>query len=107
MQSVSLRTIITYAFPTSDVSVNVQYQAVAALRGLAAHPEYRLQLVRDGALEPLIMAAATADSIEVQREAAVTLTNLALSEENKAAMARGGTLPALMWVWRCLETDVQ
>jgi hypothetical protein len=91
----SLRTIITYAFPTSDASSNVQFQAVSALRGLAIHPTIRLQLVREGALEPLIIAASS-ESIEVQREAAAALCNIALAEDNKVVMARGGVLPALV-----------
>lgn len=90
-----LRTIITYAFPTTDSNSNVQFQAVSALRGLAVHPIIRLQLVREGALEPLIMAAGS-ESIEIQREAAAALCNLALAEDNKVIMARGGVLPALI-----------
>ena len=46
--------IISFAFPgTADV----QFQAVAALRGLATHPELRIQIVQEGGLEPLILAA--------------------------------------------------
>ena len=85
----ALRTIITYAFPSSDVSANVQFQAVAALRGIAAHPVLRVHIVREGAIEPLILAARS-ESIEVQREAAAALCNLAMAEENKVIMARGG-----------------
>jgi vacuolar protein 8 len=73
----------------------VQFQAVGALRGLATHQTIRMQLVREGALEPLILAAST-DSVEVQREVAATLCNLALAEENKVTMARSGVLPALV-----------
>jgi hypothetical protein len=90
-----LKTIITYAFPSTDTSVNVQFQAIAGLRGLATHQTIRMQLVREGALEPLILAAST-DSVEVQREVAATLCNLALAEENKVTMARSGVLPALV-----------
>jgi hypothetical protein len=95
MSSGSLRTLITYAFPSTDVSTNVQFQSVAALRGLATHPILRVQLVREGALEPLIMAT-KCTSIEVQREAAATLCNLAMSEENKVTMARSGVLACLV-----------
>ena len=91
----SLRTIITYAFPSSDVSANVQFQAVAALRGMSTHPVLRVQIVREGALEPIILAAKS-NSIEVQREAAACMCNMALAEENKIVMARGGALPALI-----------
>ena len=89
VSSGTLRTIITYAFPSSDVSANVQFQAVAALRGLAVHAVLRILIVREGAMEPLILAAKS-DSIEVQREAAAALCNLAMAEENKVIMARGG-----------------
>jgi hypothetical protein len=91
----SLRTIITYAFPSTDSSTNVQFQAVAALRGMSTHPVLRVQIVREGALEPLIMSCSS-PSIEVQREAAATMCNIALAEENKVIMARGGALPALI-----------
>ena len=37
----------------------------------------RLQIVRAGALEPLILAAGS-DSVEVQREVAATLANLTM-----------------------------
>ena len=43
----ALRTIITYAFPSTDSSANVQFQAVAALRGLATHSALRVQIVRE------------------------------------------------------------
>lgn len=104
MAASCLKTIITYAFPSTDVSTNVQFQSVAALRGLAAHSVYRVQIVRDGALEPLIMAA-SCNSIEVQREAAATLCNIALAEENKVVMARGGALPALIGL--AMSGDIQ
>eukprot|EP00981_Chlorochromonas_danica_P000358 scaffold90_cov163-Ochromonas_danica.AAC.13 len=95
MSSGVLRTLITYAFPSSDNSNNVQFQAVAALRGLATHPILRVQIVREGALEPLIMASKSA-SIEVQREAAAAICNLAVSEENKVILARSGVLSVLV-----------
>ena len=62
---------------------------------MATHPVLRVQIVREGALEPLIMSC-TSSSIEVQREAAATMCNIALAEENKIIMARGGALPALI-----------
>jgi hypothetical protein len=95
ISSGTLRTLITYAFPSSDASSNVQFQAVAALRGIATHQILRVQIVREGALEPLIMSANN-PSIEVQRETAAALCNLAMSEENKVKMASGGVLPALI-----------
>ncbi|CAM9303250.1 unnamed protein product [Discosporangium mesarthrocarpum] len=94
VESGALKTLITYAFPSTDTSINVQFQAVAALRGIATHQTLRMQVVREGGLEPLVLAARS-DSVEVQRETAATLANLALAEENKVAMARSGALPAL------------
>lgn len=78
----ALKTLITYAFPSTDTSVNVQFQAIAALRGISTHQTLRMQVVREGGLEPLVLAA-KCDSVEVQRETAATLANLALAEENK------------------------
>ena len=99
-----LKTIITYAFPSTDTSVNVQFQAIAGLRGLATHQTIRMQLVREGALEPLILAAST-DSVEVQREVAACLRNLSLSEPNKVAIRRAGGLEVL--VKFALSADVE
>lgn len=62
---------------------------------MATHPLIRIQIVREGALEPLIICARS-PSIEVQRETAATLCNIALAEENKVILARGGALPALI-----------
>lgn len=84
----ALKTLITYAFPSTDTSVNVQFQAIAALRGISTHQMLRMQVVRDGGLEPLVLAA-KCDSVEVQRETAATLANLALAEENKVSVRRG------------------
>jgi hypothetical protein len=41
----ALRTIITYAFPSTDTSANVQFQAVAALRGLGDKRIFTLQFI--------------------------------------------------------------
>lgn len=82
VMSGALKTLITYAFPSTDTSVNVQFQAIAALRGISTHQTLRMQVVREGGLEPLVLAA-KCDSVEVQRETAATLANLALAEENK------------------------
>ena len=95
VKSGALKTLITYAFPSTDTSTNVQFQAVAALRGIATHPALRMQIVREGGLEPLALSAKS-PSIEVQRETAACLANLALVEENKVAMARSGVLPSLV-----------
>ena len=75
--------------------IGFQFQAVAALRGLAVNPEVRLEITRAGALEPLILAAQT-DNIEVQREVAAALANISLNEENKVQIARSGCIPALI-----------
>jgi len=86
----ALKTLITYAFPSTDTSVNVQFQAIAALRGISTHQTLRMQVVREGGLEPLVLAA-KCDSVEVQRETAATFANLALAEENKVHLVvKGG-----------------
>jgi hypothetical protein len=104
VQSGALKTLITYAFPSTDTSTNVQFQAIAALRGISTHPGRRVQVVRDGALEALVLAARST-SAEVQRETAAVLANLALAEENKVAMARGGVLPALCHLLSCADNE--
>lgn len=85
----ALKTLITYSFPSTDTSVNVQFQAIAALRGISTHQTLRMQVVREGGLEPLVLAAKS-DSVEVQRETAATLANLALAEENKVVWGCNG-----------------
>ena len=89
VMSGALKTLITYAFPSTDTSVNVQFQAIAALRGISTHQTLRMQVVREGGLEPLVLAA-KCDSVEVQRETAATLANLALAEENKVLLVLQG-----------------
>ena len=84
MQGGCLKPIVSFAFPGD---FNVQFQAVAALRGLAVNPEVRLEITRAGALEPLILAA-QADNIEVQRGRVAALANISLNEENKVQIAR-------------------
>ncbi|KAF0710085.1 hypothetical protein AaE_012670, partial [Aphanomyces astaci] len=88
----ALKPIISFAFPGDP---NVQFQAIAALRGLSVNQDIRQQVMRLGALEPVILAASS-ESIEVQREVAATMCNLSMCEENKVTMARGGCLPPLI-----------
>eukprot|EP00614_Pseudopedinella_elastica_P029151 CAMPEP_0172633936 /NCGR_PEP_ID=MMETSP1068-20121228/191954_1 /TAXON_ID=35684 /ORGANISM="Pseudopedinella elastica, Strain CCMP716" /LENGTH=251 /DNA_ID=CAMNT_0013445757 /DNA_START=15 /DNA_END=767 /DNA_ORIENTATION=+ len=62
-------TLATYAYPSTDATdnagINVQFQAVAGLRGLASHPTIRVQLMRDNVMEPLMLAA-TATSAQAK-----------------------------------------
>jgi hypothetical protein len=106
-------TLATYAYPSRDSSVNVQFQAAAGLRGLASHDTLRVELLHQNILEPLMLAAtapatgehkpgvvydeldATVDP-EVQREVAAALCNLALAEENKVSVC---VLYAVCWVF--------
>lgn len=81
----ALKTLITYAFPSTDISMNAQFQAIAALRGISTHQTLRIQVVREGGLEALVLAAKS-DSMEIQRETAATLANLSLAEENKVSV---------------------
>lgn len=103
-------TLATYAYPSRDSSVNVQFQAAAALRGLASHDTLRVELLHENILEPLMLAAtapatgefkagvvydemeATVDP-EVQREVAAALCNLALAEENKVTALNWSNWP--------------
>ena len=72
---------------------------------ISTNPDVRMQIVREGALEPLILAAG-ADSIEVQREVAATLSNLAEVVENQGRMVEGGTLQHPKFVLRSKSVDV-
>lgn len=105
-----IKILITFSFPSSistadsntinkSSTTNPQFQAVAGLRGLATDKNYRVQIARDGGLEPLILTASSnvpESDIEVKREIAATFCNLALSDENKDKMTREGVLPALI-----------
>jgi hypothetical protein len=63
--------------------VNAQKQAIIALRGLCITPEFRSAAVREGVLDPLVLACRS-DFVEVHREVAATLHALSTMEENKA-----------------------
>ena len=64
------------------------------------HQKHRKLLIREGVLEPMILAAIgnTNSDVEVQREAAATLCNLALDDGNKLEMLRRGVLTSLIKV---------
>ncbi|KAL9191141.1 hypothetical protein ACHAXT_000847 [Thalassiosira profunda] len=103
--------VVAFSFPpTTEDSVNSQFQAIAGLRGLSKHADLRLPLLRDGVksedsvrgsavLEVLTLASQGANRwscVEIQREAAATLSNLALAEANRILIAKSGALPALV-----------
>jgi len=52
-----IKTLVTYAYPSADSAINVQFQAVAGIRGLAAHDTIRVRLMKEKVLEPLMMSA--------------------------------------------------
>ena len=103
VKSNGVKILVSLAFPDTDDpgSTNVQVQAIAGIRGLALTEKCRIEIVRCGALEPLILAA-TANStaegfdIDVQREAAAALSNLALTSSMKLSMCKLGVIPALL-----------
>lgn len=107
-----LKAMISFAFPPVETdTTNAQFQAIAALRGLAINDEVRLRLVQLGCCAPLILAAGdeciqTMD-IEVRREAAAALFNLALSEDNSILMAQSGIVSALSSLMRVDDTISQ
>ena len=92
--------LVAFAFPpTTEDSVNAQYQAIAGLRGISKHETLRVPLLREGALEPLTIGTKGNNRfscVETQREAAATLANLALAEANRFLIAKSGALPALV-----------
>lgn len=91
---------VAFSFPpTTSDAVNSQYQAIAGLHGVSQNPELRVSLLRQGALEPLTIAAQGNNKfscVEVQREAAAALSNLALAEPNRLLLSKSGALPALI-----------
>jgi len=107
-----LKAMISFAFPPVETdTTNAQFQAIAALRGLAINHEVRLRLVKLGCCEPLILATGdeciqTMD-IEVRREAAAALFNLSLSKDNGILMAQSGIVSALSSLMRVDDTVSQ
>ena len=91
--------LVAFSFPpTSEDSINAQFQAIAGLRGMSKHAHLRVPLLREG-VEPLIIGAQGNNRFsctEIQREAAATLSNLALEESNRILIAKSGALPALV-----------
>jgi hypothetical protein len=92
--------LISFAFPpTTEESVNAQFQAIACLRSISKQVEFRAPLLREGVLEPLIVSAQGNNRfscVAIQQEAASTLSNLALEQGNRIIIAKSGALPALV-----------
>ena len=91
--------LVAYSFPaTAEESLNAQFQAISGLHGLSKHAELRVQLLREGGLEPLILGLRGVENgsqIEIQRESAAALKNMAIAKENKCLMSRSAALPTL------------
>ncbi len=92
--------LISFAFPpASEDSVNAQFQAISGLRSISNQVEFRVPLIREGVLEPLIVSAQGNNRfscVAIQQEAAATLSNLALDQGNRILIAKSGALPALV-----------
>ena len=92
--------IVSFSFPpTTDDSVNAQFQAIAGLYGVSKNEDMRVPLLREGSLEPLIIAAGGKtrfSCVDIQREAAATLSNLALAKPTRILIAKSGAMPALV-----------
>lgn len=100
--------LVAFSFPpTTDGSINAQFQAIAGLHGLSKHPHLREFILIEGGLEPLILGArgnTRHADIEIQREATATISNLALEERNRLAIAKSGALPALVTLAKSSDT---
>eukprot|EP01082_Thalassiosira_pseudonana_P011927 g10495.t1 g10495 contig4:1976124-1977335(+) len=76
--------LVSFSFPpTTDDSVNAQFQAIGGLHGLSKHANLRVPILREGGLEPLILGARGNNRfshVEIKREAAAALSNLALAQ---------------------------
>ena len=115
------KSLISFSFPAAggdleSTTSSTQFQAVAGLRGLATNDASRKEIVVQGGLEPLILAAtATATSstdddggsgdkairqcpleTQLKREVAATMQNLALSSDAKMMMCQRGLISALL-----------
>ena len=107
-----LKAMVSFAFPPVEAdTTNAQFQAIAAIRGLAVNDDTRLCLVKLGCCEPLILVAGdecnqTMD-IEVRREAVAALFNLTLSKENSILMAQSGIVSALSSLMKLDDTVAQ
>lgn len=81
-------------------TTNAQFQSIAGVRGFATSKVLRNELVREGCVEPLILATGNegclVKDIEVRREAAAAMYNLALSPQNGIRMAQSGVVGALI-----------
>ena len=52
-----MEALVAFSFPpTTDGSVNAQFQAIAGLRGLSKHPYLREAIMQESGSEPLILA---------------------------------------------------
>ena len=114
-----VKSLLSFAFPAvgddlESTTSSTQFQAVAGLRGLATDDASRKEIVVQGGLEPLILAAtATATSSntgraihqcpldkELKREVAATMRNLTLSSDAKMMMCQRGLTSALLSLFR-------
>ena len=97
----TMQVLVSFSFPPIDVdTTNAQFQSLAGIRGFATKYISRCGIVKEGCVEPLILAAgnegALAKDIEVRREAAAAMYNLALSPNNGIIMAQSGVVGALI-----------
>ena len=100
--------LVAFSFPpTTDGSINAQFQAIAGLHGLSKHAHLREAIIREGGLEPLILGARgnnVHSDIEIQREATSVISNLALEEKNRLIIAKSGAVPALVALTKTSDT---
>ena len=115
-----VKSLISFAFSAAgddleSTTSSTQFQAVAGLRGLATDDSSRKEIVIQGGLEPLILAATATSSntddgdgngdraihqsllqTELKREVAATMRNLTLSSDAKMIMCQRGLISALL-----------
>jgi hypothetical protein len=78
----------------TDLDITQRYAAMG-LRFLAADPEIRVFIVRDGHVAPFVILAAS-PVLEYRRTAATCFASFTLHESNKSAMVRVGVIKALL-----------
>lgn len=103
----ALDILISFSFPPLDMDTkNVQFQAIAGIRGLGTCNNFRKVLVDKGCCEPLILAARHIEgqvkTKDMMRESGAALYNLALCPDNGMKMVQSGLVRAVSTL---LDTD--
>ena len=76
-----------------------------ALANIASNPEFRGDLVDEGAIPPLV-ALACAENRDAQRQALAALRGIAMSPENRPKIVKEGVLDPLVLMAQTEDVDL-